>query len=276
LKNLTSPPQPPSADLHPRCEQDGYGGPSKVHTPKIAARDLHCEYGKSLSLVLYFAWVWYYRTASYLLRLIDHFRLLVLRLPLLSIDIEVEPYRALERAQVKSVETRARSYFRPIGGSKSSLQTGSMEQSLIAPQPEGQAQALVSVQDAHDKAREFVQNAKASSTVRAYRGDWRDFETWCSLSGLTSLPAAPETVALYLAARGDTLKPATLGRRLAAIAKAHQSAGHDSPCSMRHAAVSEVLKGIRRTKGSAQSRKAPIPGTRRSEEVSRAISNGLH
>ena len=85
-KYLTSPPQPPGANLHPRCEQDGYGGPSKVHTDKIAAREMHCEYGKSLSLVLYFAWVWYYRTASYLLRLNDHFRLPVPRIPLLSIN----------------------------------------------------------------------------------------------------------------------------------------------------------------------------------------------
>jgi len=133
-----------------------------------------------------------------------------------------------------------------------------MEQSLIAPQTDGRTQALVAVQDAHEKAREFVHAAKAPSTVRAYRSDWRDFKTWCAASGLTSMPAAPETVALYLAARADTLKPATLGRRLAAIAKAHQAAGHDSPASMRHAAVSEVIKGIRRTKGVAQERKAPL------------------
>jgi site-specific recombinase XerD len=132
-----------------------------------------------------------------------------------------------------------------------------MEQSLIALQP-GEQTALPAIQDARDKAREYVSHSKAESTLRAYRCDWRDFETWCSASGLTSMPAEPGTVALYLAARADTLKPATLGRRLAAIAKAHQAAGHDSPCSMRHAAVSEVLKGIRRTKGTAQARKSPL------------------
>jgi site-specific recombinase XerD len=84
------------------------------------------------------------------------------------------------------------------------------------------------------------------------------FENWCSASGLTALPATPETIALYLAARADQLKPATLGRRLAAIAKAHQAAGHESPASMRHAAVSEALKGIKRTKGTAQTRKSPL------------------
>ncbi len=133
-----------------------------------------------------------------------------------------------------------------------------METALIGPQTEDQAAALVVVQDAHERAREFVQNSKARSTIRGYQSDWRTFEVWCAASGLTALPAAPETVALYLAAHADRLKPATLGRHLAAISKAHQAAGHESPASMRHAAVSEVLKGIRRTKGVAQDRKAPL------------------
>jgi integrase len=132
-----------------------------------------------------------------------------------------------------------------------------MEESLFGPQP-GHQTALVAIQDAHEKAREFVHAAKAESTKRTYRIAWRDFSNWCVASGLTALPAAPETVALYLASKADTLKPATLGHRLAAISKAHSSAGYESPASMRHAAVSEVLKGIRRTKGVAQDRKAPL------------------
>jgi integrase len=68
----------------------------------------------------------------------------------------------------------------------------------------------------------------------------------------------PETVALYLAERADTLKPATLTRRLAAISKCHSAAGHESPASLKHAAVSEVLKGIRRTKGTAPACKSPL------------------
>jgi site-specific recombinase XerD len=132
-----------------------------------------------------------------------------------------------------------------------------MEQVLIAPQ-QGHETALVTIQDAHEKAREYVSHSKAESTLRAYRSDWNDFSTWCSISGLTSLPATPETVALYLASKADQLKPSTLGRRLAAISKAHQAAGHESPASMRHAAVSEVFKGIKRTKGTAQARKAPL------------------
>ena len=98
---------------------------------------------------------------------------------------------------------------------------------------------------AADRAREYIHHAKAPSTVRAYRSDWRHFVGWCTAHNLASLPAAPETVSLYLAEFGGLLKPATLQRRLAAIAKAHQAAGHESPASMKHAAVSEVWKGMR-------------------------------
>jgi len=58
------------------------------------------------------------------------------------------------------------------------------------------------------------------------------------LRDLAALPASPETVAAYLASTarltnqtGEWLyAPSTLGRRLAAIAKAHQLAGLASPC----------------------------------------------
>ena len=99
-----------------------------------------------------------------------------------------------------------------------------------------------------DKAREYIAKSKAPNTRRAYRADWRDFEIWCKAHSFTSLPGEPETVALYLTALAETLKPSTLARRLAAIAKAHQTAGHESPT--RHEAVRAVMSGIRREKGS--------------------------
>jgi integrase len=111
---------------------------------------------------------------------------------------------------------------------------------------------------ATDRARQFIAAAKAPATLKAYRSDFSDFESWCAAHGLTPLPAAPETVALYLAERADVLRPSTLTRRLAAIAKVHSAAGLESPASLRHAVVSEVLKGIRRTKGTAPSCKAPF------------------
>lgn len=109
-----------------------------------------------------------------------------------------------------------------------------------------------------EKADAYVRAAKSPATLRAYRADWQHFEAWCSGSGLASLPADPRTVALYLADCAGHAKVATIARRIAAISKAHQAAGHESPASMKHAAVSEVWKGIRRQHGVAQSVKAPM------------------
>lgn len=108
------------------------------------------------------------------------------------------------------------------------------------------------------QARAFLLAAKASNTLRAYRSDWNHFALWCEEHGQASLPSVPETVAYYLTALAGTHKPATLVRRLTAISKAHQAAGHPSPASTQHASVSEILKGIKRTLGTAQPGKEPL------------------
>jgi site-specific recombinase XerD len=109
-----------------------------------------------------------------------------------------------------------------------------------------------------DQARAYVKAAKAKNTLRAYDADWRDFSAWSQQHGRPPLPAEPETVALYLADRASTLKTSSLSRRLTAIARRHQALGYPSPASMQHATVSEVWKGIQRTKGTAQRGKTPL------------------
>jgi site-specific recombinase XerD len=67
---------------------------------------------------------------------------------------------------------------------------------------------------------------KASSTLRAYRTDLRDFNEYCQAQGSTALPAAPDTIARYLAALVERgYKPSTILRRRASIARAHRLAG---------------------------------------------------
>ena len=109
-----------------------------------------------------------------------------------------------------------------------------------------------------EQARAYAQAAKAPSTLRAYRSDWRHFAAWCLEGGRACLPSSPETVALYLAAWAPLRANATLTRRLTAISKAHEAAGYPSPATMAELAVSETLKGIRRTHGVAQRRKEPL------------------
>lgn len=109
------------------------------------------------------------------------------------------------------------------------------------------------------KAKNFVAAAKAAATLKAYRNDWRDFESWCRGHQLPSLPSTPESVALYIADRASRLASGTIARRLTSITKAHQAAGFtDSPATTRHFVVGETLKGIRRTMGIAQHGKAPL------------------
>lgn len=99
----------------------------------------------------------------------------------------------------------------------------------------------------------FVRAAKAPSTLRAYRSDWRDFESWCHRYRLNPLPANPKTVALYIADLAACYASATIVRRLTAITKVHQTAGHtESPASARQGIVGETLKGIKRIIGIAQ------------------------
>jgi site-specific recombinase XerD len=109
-----------------------------------------------------------------------------------------------------------------------------------------------------EQAQEFAAAAKAGNTVRAYAADWNDFRQWCEAHALPSLPAEPGTVALYLTDRAATLKTSSLARRLTTISRAHQAAGYPSPAAMQHAVVSEVWKGIKRTKGTAEVGKTPF------------------
>jgi hypothetical protein len=106
--------------------------------------------------------------------------------------------------------------------------------------------------------------SRAASTKRAYTVDWGDFCAWCADLGLDSLPAAPTTVARYLAQLADgsythvpperrrPLKVATLTRWLASINQAHQLAGYLSPTLSE--LVRTRMKGIRRAHGTQQER----------------------
>ena len=89
----------------------------------------------------------------------------------------------------------------------------------------------------------------AASTERAYAHDWADFATFCRRHGLEALPAAPQTLALYLKSleakksqspaglRQGTpgLSVSTIRRRLAAIASKHATEKLDRGCEERPA-----------------------------------------
>lgn len=127
-----------------------------------------------------------------------------------------------------------------------------IENQQVTTQPRREAAdvALVS------KAQDYLRQSLAANTVRAYAADWRDFTSWCTVSGRVPLPALPETVSLYFSRLADHAKTSTLTRRISAISQAHQAAGYESPTQS--ALVRQVMKGIRRAKGTAQMGKAPV------------------
>lgn len=121
--------------------------------------------------------------------------------------------------------------------------------------PQGTA-ALATPEVIDAQVKEYIQHAKATNTVKAYRTDWHDFMNWCAAYNVSALPATAETLARYLTARATTVKVGTLQRRLSAISQAHTAKGYP-----RFSVLDEPLKsvwaGIRRVHGVAQQGKAP-------------------
>src|SRR5258705_636085 len=104
-------------------------------------------------------------------------------------------------------------------------------------------------------AIDLAKAEKAASTRKAYGTDYRLFKAWWDAKGVSSLPAAPETVAAYIPAEAQTAKPSTIGRRVAAIRYAHKLAGIQTPTDAE--GVKATMRGIRRTFGGARNKKAP-------------------
>ncbi len=107
-----------------------------------------------------------------------------------------------------------------------------------------------------EEIKDYITRAKSANTRKAYRTDWKDFDKWCRLRGMVSLPASPATIAGYLVDLSKTHKAATLERRLVSIRQAHSIAG--KPMDKNDSCVSETLKGIKNTIGTAQTMKSPI------------------
>lgn len=97
----------------------------------------------------------------------------------------------------------------------------------------------------------YLTESTSEATRRGYDADLRKFLEWGG-----SVPASPDTVALYLAEHAESLTAATLSRRLAAISKAHAVRGLSSPTC--HPLVHQTLRGIRRAHRRPQRQVAPL------------------
>ncbi len=98
--------------------------------------------------------------------------------------------------------------------------------------------------------RRYLDKARADATRQKYERDWQAFSAWCLERGRTSLPAHPDTLAVYLGAEADRgLTPPTLTRKVSAIGYIHRRAGFEVPHRVAGGAlVLETLAGIRRSR----------------------------
>ncbi len=119
--------------------------------------------------------------------------------------------------------------------------------------------------DALGSAFDYARNQKSPATLRAYASDWRHYAAWCKTVSAEPMPRPDDpdglrlstnVVAGYLAHLADSgLKANTINRRAAAITFTFRAAGLTPPTAVE--SVKGLQRGIRRTIGTAVTRKAP-------------------
>ena len=110
----------------------------------------------------------------------------------------------------------------------------------------------------------------APETARLYAADWAAFTAWCRAAGHVPLPAAPATVAAYLADIAPALSPGTLARRRAAIAYQHRR--HGLPPPTRDRMVREALQAARQR---ASGPRRPPPNVAQLQRMAQACPGDL-
>ena len=134
---------------------------------------------------------------------------------------------------------------------------------VLSPEPEAPP-PLANRPDVRELMEELVNEVAEESrakTTRYQQGQqWKTFSEWCKAGGLQSLPADPETVAVFIFTQGfGGKKPNTLRGYASSIAAEHRSEGKDSPCTDR---VAMVIKGfVNRAKEAGQREKRAQPLT---------------
>jgi integrase len=105
--------------------------------------------------------------------------------------------------------------------------------------------------DLPDQVAAYVRDSLSDGTRVGYLSDLALFEAWGG-----TIPASDTMIADYVAQHAETLKVATLARRLASIAKAHRARGLPSPTTSE--LVKATMHGIKRQHGTAQMEAKPL------------------
>jgi site-specific recombinase XerD len=93
-----------------------------------------------------------------------------------------------------------------------------------------------------------LEGAYSENTLRSYQSAFEAFARWCRSKRRASMPAAAETVAAFVDAESQRLRPATIKHRLCAIRKIHLLLGHENPVA--HPEVDLAIRRARRAQPS--------------------------
>ena len=101
--------------------------------------------------------------------------------------------------------------------------------------------------------------AFAKNTIRAYRSDFIQYQTWCVESRLEPIPATADTMAMYVDYLSENNKSATIRRRINSLGTVLKLSKNFDPT--KDAEVILALKRMHRKIGRAQQQATPLTRT---------------
>ena len=98
--------------------------------------------------------------------------------------------------------------------------------------------------------------AFAENTLRAYRADFRHYQSWCEKNGIPSLPAQAEILARYVDELSLTHKSATIRRRINSLGTVFKLSKNADPSKAPEVVL--ALKRMHRRIGRQQTQATPL------------------
>jgi site-specific recombinase XerD len=98
--------------------------------------------------------------------------------------------------------------------------------------------------------------AFAKNTIRAYRSDFIQYQTWCSHNNIESIPATADVMAQYVDHLATIRKSATIRRRIISFGTILSLSTHDDPTKQPEVIL--AIKRMYRKIGRAQQQATPL------------------
>jgi len=98
--------------------------------------------------------------------------------------------------------------------------------------------------------------AFAENTIRAYRSDFTQYQTWCSHNNIDSIPATADTMAQYVDYLATIRKSATIRRRINSLGTVLKLSKHHDPTKQPEVIL--AIKRMHRKIGRAQHQATPL------------------